>query len=46
MQQRIRWFNNITKSMDMSWSKTPRDSGGQRNLAGYSPWGQKESDMI
>ena len=23
---------------------TPRESQGQRNLAGYSPWGRKESD--
>ena len=25
--------------------KTPGDSGGQRRLACYSPWGHKESDM-
>ena len=24
----------------------PRESHGQRNLAGYSPWGHKESDII
>ena len=23
----------------------PRESQGQRSLAGYSPWGRKESDM-
>ena len=23
----------------------PRKSHGQRNLAGYGPWGHKESDM-
>ena len=23
----------------------PRESQGQRSLAGYSPWGHKESDM-
>ena len=30
------------------WQRTPvflpRESHGQRNLAGYSPWGRKESD--
>ena len=24
----------------------PRESHGQRNLAGYSPWGCKESDRL
>ena len=32
-----------------AWQPTPKflpgDSHGQRNLAGYSPWGLKESDM-
>ena len=31
------------------WQPTPvrfpGDSHGQRSLAGYSPWGRKESDM-
>ena len=27
------------------FEQTPEDSGGQRSLAGYSPWGYKESDM-
>ena len=31
------------------WQPTPvflpGESHGQRNLAGYSPWGRKESDM-
>ena len=43
-RQRIRWLDNITDSMDMNLSKTPRDSGGQRSLACYSPWGHKELD--
>ena len=32
-----------------AWQPTPvflpRESHGQRSLAGYSPWGRKESDM-
>ena len=32
-----------------AWQPTPvflpGESHGQRSLAGYSPWGQKESDM-
>ena len=27
------------------FEKTPGDSGGQRSLECYSPWGHKESDM-
>ena len=27
------------------FEQTLEDSGGQRNLACYSPWGCKESDM-
>ena len=30
--------------MEMNLSKF-RDSGGQKSLAGYSPWSYKESDM-
>ena len=33
-----------------AWQPTPvflpGESQGQRSLAGYSPWGHKESDMI
>ena len=42
-KQRLRWSDSITNSMDMNLIKLG-DSGGQRNLAGYSPWGQKELD--
>ena len=27
------------------FEQTLGDNGGQRSLAGYSPWGHKESDM-
>ena len=36
-QQRMRWFDSITDSMEMSEV--------QRSLAGCCPWGSKESDM-
>ena len=42
-KQRMRWSDSITNSMDMHLIKLG-DSGGQRSLAGYSPWGQKELD--
>ena len=41
-QQRMRWFYDITDSMDME--QTPGDSEGQGSLACCSPWGHKESD--
>jgi len=42
-QQRIRWLDDISNSMDMSLSKL-QDSKGQRSLACCSPWGHKELD--
>ena len=42
-QQRMRWLDGITNSMDMSLSKL-RDSEGQGSLACCSPWGRKELD--
>ena len=45
-QQRMRWLNGITNSMDMSLRKFQEiNSEGQESLACCSPWGGKESDM-
>ena len=41
----MRWLDSITDSMDMSLSKTPGDSGGQKSLACCSPWGCQDSNI-
>ena len=43
-QQRMRWLDDITNSMDMSLSKLQELVNGQGSLACCSPWGHKESD--
>ena len=41
--QRMKSLDSVTDSMD-EFQQTLGDSGGQRSLVYYSPWGFKESD--
>jgi len=45
----MRWLDSITDSWRKKWQPTPVFLPGKfpgwRSLAGYSPWGCKESDM-
>ena len=44
-QQRIRWLDGTTDSMEMSLNKLWELVMGQGSLVCCSPWGDKESDM-
>ena len=44
-QQRMRWLDGITDSMDMGFRWTPGAGDGQGGLECYGSWGHKESDM-
>ena len=39
------WEDPLEKGMATHLSILPAEFHGQRSLAGYSPWGRKESDM-
>ena len=44
--QPLGWEDPLEKGMSTHSSVLAGESHGQRSLAGYSPWGQKESDII
>ena len=44
-QQRMRWLDGITDSMDYEFEETPGVSEGEGSLACYSPRGHKDLDM-
>ena len=40
------WEPPLEKEMETTPVFLPRESHGQRSLAGYCPWGHKESDTL
>ena len=43
--QSLHWEDPLEKEMAPTPAFLPRESHGQRSLAGYSPWVRKESDV-
>jgi len=43
-QQRMRWLDGITDTMDMEFEQTLEVGDEQGSLVCCSPWGRKESD--
>ena len=42
--QPLGWEDPLEKGMETTLVFLPREFHGQRDLAGYSPWGRSESD--
>ena len=45
-QQKMRWLDGITNSVDMKLGQSLRNTEGQGGLVCCCPWGCKESDTI
>ena len=43
--QSLGWKEALEEGMETTPVFWPGESHGQRSLAGYSPWGRKDSDM-
>ena len=43
--QRVRWLDGIRLN-GHEFEQTPRDSGGQGSLVGYSPWGLRVTHLV
>ena len=41
--QKMKWLDGITNSVGHGFEQTLGDSGGQRSLPRYSPWGCKQT---